>query len=188
MMISRKASNIFPPNRLVRKVFLIVCFLWENFIELRIRIDREWTCFKGAKWFVLITSGKLWSLPSRKPIGSKSVFVDVLCKGNHIDLRIRTDREWAWFEDSKQFAMITSRKPWNNFPPKRMGYKLFWLLMQLSKGNIRSIIDKLRICNGGTWLMFRFYFDEARPLIQTQSFRDSQTVHPKENWIKRNWM
>jgi len=50
---------------------------------------------------------------SRKPIGSKSVFVDVLCKGNHIDLRIRTDREfeWAWFEDSKQFAMITSRKP-----------------------------------------------------------------------------
>ena len=62
MMISRKASNIFPPNRLVRKVFLIVCFLWENFIELRIRIDREWTCFKGAKWFVLITSGKLCSL------------------------------------------------------------------------------------------------------------------------------
>ena len=116
-----RLHDIFPPNRLVWKVFLIVCFLWENFIELRIRIDREWTCFKGAKWFVLITSGKLWSLPSRKPIGSKSVFVDVLCKGNHIDLRIRTDREWAWFEDSKQFAMITSRKPWNNFPPKRMG-------------------------------------------------------------------
>ena len=38
-------------------------------------------------------------------------------------------------------------------------------------GNIRWIIDKLRICNGGTWLMFRFYFDEARPLIQTQSSR-----------------
>ena len=53
-------------------------------------------------------------------------------------------------------------------------------------GNIRWIIDKLRICNGGTWLMFRFYFDEARPLIQTQSFRDSQTVHPKENRIKGN--
>ena len=122
MLISRKASNIFPPNRLVRKVFLIVCFLWENFIELRIRIDRKWTCFKGAKWFVLMTSGKLWSLPPRKPIGSKSVFVDVLCKGNHIDLRIRTGREWAWFEDSKQFAMITSR--WKLLSPKTDGLKI----------------------------------------------------------------
>ena len=122
ILIMRKAPNVFPPNRLVWKVFLIVCFLWENFIELRIRIDREWTCFKGAKWFVLMTSGKLWSLPPRKPIGSKSVFVDVLCKGNHIDLRIRTDREWAWFEDSKQFAMITSR--WKLLSPKTDGLKI----------------------------------------------------------------
>ena len=62
LMIWRKPWNISPPNRLVRKRFWLSAWSGENCIGLKIRIDREWTWFKGVKQFVLMTSSKLWNI------------------------------------------------------------------------------------------------------------------------------
>ena len=122
------------PNRLVQKAFLISCLVWENYIELIIRTDREWTCLKGAKRFVSMTSGKLWSISPPNLLVQKVFLLLCFARENHIDLIIRTVREWAWFEDSKHFFMITSTKPWNIFPQNGWVKKAFLVTDVVQQG------------------------------------------------------
>ena len=94
---------------------------------------------------------------------------------NHCKLRIRTNREWSWFQDSKWFVIKSSRKPWNNCPLNIVVRKVFcWSALhgekpyQVQHSNIQ----------GWTW------FDDAKRFVMMIS-RKASNISPQTDWFEK---